>query len=62
MPYPNPMCYQPETVDMLLGVNIYRKILMSGVVRGDPGTPIAQQTHLGRTYREVRIERVICMV
>ncbi|XP_049886624.1 uncharacterized protein LOC126381137 [Pectinophora gossypiella] len=32
---------------MLLGVNIYTEILMSGVLRGEPGSPIAQQTQLG---------------
>lgn len=43
----DPTYHIPGQIDLLLGVNVYADILMSGVIRGDPGTPIAQQTHLG---------------
>ncbi|XP_049886914.1 uncharacterized protein LOC126381473 [Pectinophora gossypiella] len=43
----DPTYHKPGSIDMLLGVNIYTEILMSGVLRGEPGSPIAQQTQLG---------------
>lgn len=43
----DPTYHQPASVDLLLGVNVYTDILMSGVIRGEPGSPIAQQTQLG---------------
>ncbi|XP_075990316.1 uncharacterized protein LOC142985966 [Anticarsia gemmatalis] len=34
-------------VDILLGADVYSNILLEGVLRGSPQSPIAQQTHLG---------------
>jgi hypothetical protein len=36
-----------RSVDLLLGADVYAKIILDGVLRGDQGSPIAQQTHLG---------------
>lgn len=35
------------TIDLLLGVNEYAAILKRGLIKGPPGTPCAQNTHLG---------------
>lgn len=43
----DPTYHKPGSIDMLLGVNVYTEILMSGIIRGEPGSPIAQQSKLG---------------
>lgn len=43
----DPTYNNPGTIDLLLGVNVYTDILMTGVIKGSPGSPIAQQTSLG---------------
>ncbi|XP_047996386.1 uncharacterized protein LOC125234220 [Leguminivora glycinivorella] len=43
----DPTYHTPSNIDLLLGVHIYSDILMNGVIKGEPGTPIAQQTRLG---------------
>ncbi|XP_063540068.1 uncharacterized protein LOC134749095 [Cydia strobilella] len=43
----DPTYHTPSNIDLLLGVHIYTDILMYGVIKGEPGTPIAQQTRLG---------------
>ncbi|XP_063390141.1 uncharacterized protein LOC134675762 [Cydia fagiglandana] len=43
----DPTYYNPGEIDLLLGVHVYTDILMSGVIKGKPGSPIAQQTLFG---------------
>jgi hypothetical protein len=43
----DPTYNEPGYIDMLLGVNVYTEILESGVIKGEPGEPIGQQTQLG---------------
>ncbi|XP_061706724.1 uncharacterized protein LOC133517425 [Cydia pomonella] len=43
----DPTYHTPGNIDLVLGVHIYADILMNGVIKGEPGTPIAQQTRLG---------------
>ncbi|XP_026730678.1 uncharacterized protein LOC113495880 [Trichoplusia ni] len=40
-------CFASGTIDLLLGVNEYVAILKQGLIKGPPGTPCAQNTHLG---------------
>jgi hypothetical protein len=42
LPLADPTYHTPGNIDMLLGVDIYTGILMNGVIKGEPGTPIAQ--------------------
>ncbi|XP_069358461.1 uncharacterized protein [Maniola hyperantus] len=37
----------PSKIDTLLGADVYCHILVEGLIRGPPGTPIAQNTKLG---------------
>ena len=39
--------HRPGQMDLLLGVKVYTDVIMNGMVKSNPGTPIAQQTHLG---------------
>lgn len=43
----DPSFDQPNKIDLLLGADIYGKILLEGVVKGSQGAPIAQKTALG---------------
>lgn len=37
----------PGNIDILLGAKIYSQILLEGVIKGPPGSPLAQNTQLG---------------
>ncbi|CAH0719175.1 unnamed protein product, partial [Brenthis ino] len=37
----------PNKIDLLLGADVYGQILLEGIVKGPPGTPIAQNTQFG---------------
>ena len=37
----------PNKIDILLGAEVYCEILMDGIIKGQPGFPIAQNTKLG---------------
>ncbi|XP_046963315.1 uncharacterized protein LOC124532456 [Vanessa cardui] len=37
----------PNKIDLLLGAEVYCQIITEGLMRGPPGTPIAQNTRLG---------------
>lgn len=37
----------PGKIDILLGAKIYSQILLEGVIKGPPGSPLAQNTQLG---------------
>lgn len=43
----DPYFYQKAGIDILLGAEIYSEIVLSGIIKGPPGTPTAQQTELG---------------
>ncbi|XP_045533958.1 uncharacterized protein LOC123721012 [Papilio machaon] len=43
----DPTYMEPGTIDLLLGVNVFTEIIMSGVIKGSEGSPIAQQTQFG---------------
>lgn len=43
----DPKFYVSGTMDLLLGVEEYSKIIQQGLVKGPPGTPCAQKTSLG---------------
>ncbi|XP_073964431.1 uncharacterized protein [Choristoneura fumiferana] len=47
LPLADPTYNNPGKIDLLLGVNVYTDILMNGVIKGKPGSPLAQQTALG---------------
>ncbi|XP_072946331.1 uncharacterized protein [Epargyreus clarus] len=37
----------PNKIDLILGAGVYGQILLEGVIKGPPGTPVAQKTTLG---------------
>ncbi|CAH2085909.1 unnamed protein product [Euphydryas editha] len=37
----------PNKIDLLLGAEVYSKVIVEGIVRGPPGYPVAQNTRLG---------------
>ncbi|XP_046976508.1 uncharacterized protein LOC124542625 [Vanessa cardui] len=37
----------PNKIDLLLGAEVYSQILVEGLIKGPPGCPVAQNTHLG---------------
>ena len=41
--------FPPDEVDILLGADVYPYILLDGLIKGAPGTPIAQNTIFGWT-------------
>ncbi|XP_038215213.1 uncharacterized protein LOC119834785 [Zerene cesonia] len=43
----DPSFHTPSKIDLLLGADVYSQILLKGLVRGPPGTVIAQHTALG---------------
>lgn len=43
----DPTYYQSNQIDLLLGSDVINNILMHGVRKGPPGSPIAQETSLG---------------
>ncbi|XP_039746104.1 uncharacterized protein LOC120623888 [Pararge aegeria] len=43
----DPFFGTPNKIDMVLSVGVYSKILLEGLIKGPPGTPIAQKTRLG---------------
>ncbi|CAH2040862.1 unnamed protein product, partial [Iphiclides podalirius] len=43
----DPNFYKTGNIDLLLGVDEYTVILQQGLIKGPPGTPCAQKTHLG---------------
>ncbi|XP_072948468.1 uncharacterized protein [Epargyreus clarus] len=43
----DPKYYAPSRIDLLLGAEVYGKIIQEGLVKGPIGTPIAQATSLG---------------
>jgi hypothetical protein len=43
----DPNFYVSETMNLLLGVDEYAKILQQGLIKGPPDTPCAQRTNLG---------------
>jgi len=43
----DPLFAVPAKVDLLLGANIYGRLLMEDIRRGDPDSPVAQKTALG---------------
>ncbi|XP_028157884.1 uncharacterized protein LOC114351044, partial [Ostrinia furnacalis] len=64
----DPKFSQPANIDLLLGVNEYAQIIQSEVIKGPPGSPIAQRTTLGwilfgkvNDCEDVREESIIVM-
>ncbi|KAL0839000.1 hypothetical protein ABMA28_016997 [Loxostege sticticalis] len=45
--FADPTFHSPGQIDLLLGANVYTEVLIDGVIKGPPGLPIAQNTHLG---------------
>ncbi|KAL0871839.1 hypothetical protein ABMA27_004314 [Loxostege sticticalis] len=45
--FADPTFHSPGQIDLLLGANVYTEVLIDGVIKGPPGSPIAQNTHLG---------------
>ncbi|XP_073950909.1 uncharacterized protein [Choristoneura fumiferana] len=43
----DPTYYQPGHIDILLGVDVYNEMILTDLRKGNPGSPIALQTHLG---------------
>ncbi|XP_039307877.1 uncharacterized protein LOC120358265 [Solenopsis invicta] len=43
----DPEYYRPGSIDLILGADVYGRILLDGVVKGSEDSPIAQRTHLG---------------
>ncbi|CAG4971201.1 unnamed protein product [Colias eurytheme] len=43
----DPSFHTPNKIDLLLGADVYSQILLKGLVRGPPGTVIAQHTAFG---------------
>lgn len=43
----DPFFETPNKIDLLLGAEVYSQILLQGLIRGPPGSPIAQNTTLG---------------
>lgn len=43
----DPTYYKPGHIDILLGVDVYNEMILTGLRKGNPGSPIALQTHLG---------------
>ncbi|XP_018375251.1 PREDICTED: uncharacterized protein LOC108769020 [Trachymyrmex cornetzi] len=43
----DPEYFVPSTIDIILGADVYCQILQEGVIKGPPGSPIAQSTGLG---------------
>ncbi|XP_045511117.1 uncharacterized protein LOC123706034 [Colias croceus] len=37
----------PNKIDLLLGAEVYAQVLEDGMIKGPPGCPLAQKTHLG---------------
>ena len=47
LPLADPTYNQSGKIDLVLGADVYQDILLSNIVRGNSGSPIAQQTRLG---------------
>lgn len=43
----DPLYYQPSKIDLLIGADVYARIIQPGLRKGMPGTPVAQKTDLG---------------
>lgn len=43
----DPEFFEPRSIDILIGANIYSSIILDGTKIGDRGTPLAQQTVFG---------------
>lgn len=43
----DPTFNKPSKIDILLGSDVYPSILLEGVIKGAPGTPMAQRTEFG---------------
>lgn len=43
----DPMFDTPNKIDLLLGAKVYGQILVEGLIKGPPGSPVAQNTRLG---------------
>lgn len=43
----DPTYYQPGNIDLLLSTRVVGAIMLDGLVKGPPGTPVAQNTKLG---------------
>ncbi|CAK1584951.1 unnamed protein product [Parnassius mnemosyne] len=43
----DPTFYIPNKVDLLLGAEVYGQILEDGLIKGPPGSPVAQNTKFG---------------
>ncbi|CAK1589183.1 unnamed protein product [Parnassius mnemosyne] len=43
----DPKFYIPNKVDLLLGAEVYGQILEDGLIKGPPGSPVAQNTKFG---------------
>ena len=41
--------FPPSEIDILLGADVYPYILLDGLIKGEPGSPIAQRTIFGWT-------------
>lgn len=37
----------PSKIDLIIGVDLFEKILLQGLIKGEPGAPMAQQTEFG---------------
>ncbi|CAB3252463.1 unnamed protein product [Arctia plantaginis] len=59
--------HRPGSIDLLLGVDEYAKILQNDVIKGPPGSPCAQKTSLGwilfgKVYSDTTPERSIIVM
>ncbi|XP_028166873.1 uncharacterized protein LOC114357459 [Ostrinia furnacalis] len=43
----DPKFHTPHKIDLILGADIYSQILVEGIIKGSPGSPLAQNTRLG---------------
>lgn len=43
----DPHFVQPNHIDVLTGADVYADIILSGLIKGNPGEPIAQNTVFG---------------
>lgn len=43
----DPNYFKPGTIDLLLGVDVYARIVQNDLIKGPPGSPCAHKTNLG---------------
>lgn len=64
----DPQFHKPGKIDILLGADVYADIILNGVIKGEPGGPIAQHTELGWIlsgkikYSREKFNEINCMI